>query len=84
MDGKVFWIDAASNLRMEESSTIVLDPINKNLIENALKNGKKEFIGGNCTISCMLMGVGGLFKNGLVEWATSMTYQAASGGGAKI
>ena len=80
---KGFWIDAASNLRMEELSTIVLDPINKNLIEDALKKGKKEFIGGNCTISCMLMGVGGLFKSGLVEWATSMTYQAASGGGAQ-
>ena len=80
---KGFWIDAASNLRMEESSTIVLDPINKNIIQDALKIGKKEFIGGNCTISCMLMGIGGLFKSGLVEWATSMTYQAASGGGAQ-
>ena len=68
---------------MEDSSTIVLDPINKNIIEDALINGKKEFIGGNCTVSCMLMGIGGLFKKGLVEWATSMTYQAASGGGAQ-
>ena len=78
-----FWIDAASNLRMEKESTIVLDPINKHLIEDSLKDGKKEFIGANCTISCMLMGIGGLFKNDLVEWATSMTYQAASGGGAQ-
>ena len=78
-----YWIDAASNLRMEKSSTIILDPINKNIILDALKNGKKEFIGGNCTISCMLMGIGGLFKENLIEWATSMTYQAASGGGAQ-
>ena len=78
-----YWIDAASYLRMENSSTIILDPINKNIILDALKDGKKEFIGGNCTISCMLMGIGGLFKENLIEWATSMTYQAASGGGAQ-
>ena len=78
-----YWIDAASCLRMEKMSTIVLDPINKDLILKSLKEGKKEFIGGNCTISCMLMGIGGLLKNNLVEWITSMTYQAASGGGAQ-
>ena len=78
-----YWIDAASYLRMEKSSTIILDPINKNIITKSLKAGKKEFIGGNCTISCMLMAIGGLFKENLVEWATSMTYQAASGGGAQ-
>ena len=78
-----FWIDAASHLRMEKSSTIILDPINENIILKSLKLGKKEFIGGNCTISCMLMAIGGLFKENLIEWATSMTYQAASGGGAQ-
>ena len=78
-----YWIDAASNLRMNDDSTIVLDPINNDLIKNSLSKGKKDFIGGNCTISCMLMGIGGLFKENLVEWMTSMTYQAASGGGAK-
>ena len=80
---KGFWIDAASYLRMEKKSTIVLDPINIDIIENSLKEGTKEFIGANCTISCMLMGIGGLFKNDLVDWITSMTYQAASGGGSK-
>jgi aspartate-semialdehyde dehydrogenase len=78
-----YWIDAASNLRMNDDSTIVLDPINNDLIKKSLSEGKKDFIGGNCTISCMLMGIGGLFKENLVEWMTSMTYQAASGGGAK-
>ena len=79
-----YWIDAKIRLRMEKSSTIILDPINKNIILDALKNGKKELLsGGNCTISCMLMGIGGLFKENLIEWATSMTYQAASGGGAQ-
>lgn len=77
------WIDAASTLRMESSSVIVLDPVNRPVIDTALKNGVKEFVGGNCTVSCMLMGLGGLFKQGLVEWGTSMTYQAASGGGAR-
>ena len=77
------WIDAASTLRMEDSSIIVLDPVNRDVIDAGLARGVKEFIGGNCTVSCMLMGLGGLFKNGLVEWGTSMTYQAASGGGAR-
>ncbi|MCW1249743.1 aspartate-semialdehyde dehydrogenase [Acaricomes phytoseiuli] len=77
------WIDAASTLRMEESSVIVLDPVNRAAIDAALANGVRDFVGGNCTVSCMLMGLGGLFRNGLVEWATSMTYQAASGGGAQ-
>ena len=73
------WIDAASTLRMNDDSIIVLDPINRDVIDKGLVNGTKDFIGGNCTVSCMLMGLGGLFKNGLVEWGTSMTYQAASG-----
>ncbi|WP_394939618.1 aspartate-semialdehyde dehydrogenase [Psychromicrobium sp. YIM B11713] len=77
------WIDAASTLRMNDDSVIVLDPVNRAVIDQALASGVKDFIGGNCTVSCMLMGLGGLFRNGLVEWATSMTYQAASGGGAK-
>ncbi|TWI62216.1 aspartate-semialdehyde dehydrogenase [Pseudoduganella lurida] len=78
-----YWIDAASTLRMEQDSVIVLDPINLNVIKDALTKGVKNFIGGNCTVSCMLMGLGGLFKQDLVEWTTSMTYQAASGGGAQ-
>ncbi|WP_300344167.1 aspartate-semialdehyde dehydrogenase [Nesterenkonia sp.] len=77
------WIDAASALRMSENSIIVLDPINRDVIDAGLKAGVKEFVGGNCTVSCMLMGLGGLFKQDLVEWGTAMTYQAASGGGAK-
>ncbi|WP_461187418.1 aspartate-semialdehyde dehydrogenase [Arthrobacter sp. Z4-13] len=77
------WIDAASTLRMNDDSIIVLDPINRDVIDKGLVNGTKDFIGGNCTVSCMLMGLGGLFKNNLVEWGTSMTYQAASGGGAR-
>ncbi|WP_336704692.1 aspartate-semialdehyde dehydrogenase [Micrococcus terreus] len=77
------WIDAASTLRMEDSSIIVLDPVNRNVIDAGLAAGIKEFVGGNCTVSCMLMGLGGLFKAGLVEWGTAMTYQAASGGGAR-
>lgn len=77
------WIDAASTLRMEDESIIVLDPVNRNVIDRGLQTGVKDFVGGNCTVSCMLMGLGGLFRNGLVEWATSMTYQAASGGGAR-
>ncbi|WP_374761879.1 aspartate-semialdehyde dehydrogenase [Nesterenkonia aerolata] len=77
------WIDAASTLRMEDSSIITLDPINRDVIDAGLAAGVKEFIGGNCTVSCMLMGLGGLFKEGLIEWGTAMTYQAASGGGAK-
>ena len=77
------WIDAASALRMTPESTIVLDPVNMDVIHKALVEGKKDFIGGNCTVSLMLMGLGGLFRHHLVEWLTSMTYQAASGAGAK-
>ncbi len=80
---KGYWIDAASTLRMEESSVIVLDPVNRSVIDKALDRGGKDFIGGNCTVSLMLMGIGGLFRHGLVEWISSMTYQAASGAGAK-
>jgi aspartate-semialdehyde dehydrogenase len=80
---KGFWIDAASALRMSESSIIVLDPLNDSAIEHGIQNGTKDFIGGNCTVSLMLMAVGVLFQEGLVEWATSMTYQAISGAGAK-
>jgi len=77
-----YWIDAASALRMEKDSVIVLDPVNRNVIDKALRNGQKDFIGGNCTVSLMLMGAGALFRKNLVEWMTSMTYQAASGAGA--
>jgi len=78
-----YWIDAASTLRMKDDAIIVLDPVNLNVIKDGLTRGVKNFIGGNCTVSCMLMGLGGLFKNDLVDWMTSMTYQAASGGGAQ-
>lgn len=77
------WIDAASTLRMEKDAIIVLDPVNLPVIQKSLQNGGKNWVGGNCTVSCMLMGVGALYKAGLVEWMTSMTYQAASGGGAQ-
>jgi aspartate-semialdehyde dehydrogenase len=77
-----YWIDAASSLRMKDDAVIVLDPVNSDVIKTALKNGVKNYIGGNCTNSILLMGVGGLFKHGLVDWVSSMTYQAASGGGA--
>ncbi|WP_093106530.1 aspartate-semialdehyde dehydrogenase [Variovorax sp. CF079] len=77
------WIDAASTLRMNDDAIIVLDPVNLPVIQKALAKGGKNWIGGNCTVSCMLMGVGALYKAGLVEWMTSMTYQAASGGGAQ-
>jgi len=80
---KGYWIDAASTLRMEDSSIIVLDPVNRDVINNGLASGIKDYIGGNCTVSLMLMAIGGLFREGLVEWVTSMTYQAASGAGAK-
>jgi aspartate-semialdehyde dehydrogenase len=80
---KGYWIDAASTLRMEKDSVIVLDPVNMDVIKQALLEGKKDFIGGNCTVSLMLMALGGLFKADLVEWITSMTYQAASGAGAQ-
>jgi len=79
---KGYWIDAASALRMKDDAVIILDPVNMPVIKNALANGTRDFIGGNCTVSLMLMGVDGLFKNDLVEWMTSMTYQAASGAGA--
>ncbi|MCK5676276.1 MAG: aspartate-semialdehyde dehydrogenase, partial [Verrucomicrobia bacterium] len=78
-----YWIDAASTLRMAEQATIVLDPVNRPVIDQALAEGKKDFVGGNCTVSLMLMAIGGLFKAGLVEWISSMTYQAASGAGAQ-
>ena len=77
------WIDAASTLRMRADAVIILDPVNRPVIDAAMARGGKNWIGGNCTVSCMLMGVGALFKAGLVEWMTSMTYQAASGGGAQ-
>jgi aspartate-semialdehyde dehydrogenase len=76
------WIDAASTLRMKDDAVIVLDPVNMPVIKNALAHGGRNWIGGNCTVSCMLMGVGALYKAGLVEWMSTMTYQAASGGGA--
>lgn len=78
-----YFIDAASTLRMDKESIIVLDPVNREMIDNGLKNGIKDYVGGNCTVSLMLMGLNGLFQNGLVEWITSMTYQASSGAGAK-
>ncbi|HEV2609589.1 MAG TPA: aspartate-semialdehyde dehydrogenase [Noviherbaspirillum sp.] len=78
-----YWIDAASTLRMKDDAIIILDPVNLGVIKDALQRGVKNFIGGNCTVSCMLMGLGGLFQHDLVEWMTSMTYQAASGGGAQ-
>ena len=78
-----FWIDAASSLRMQDDAIIVLDPVNLKVIKDALQRGVKNYIGGNCTVSCMMMGLGGLFERDLVQWMTSMTYQAASGGGAQ-
>ena len=78
-----YWIDAASTLRMKDDAIIVLDPVNLNVIKSALKRGVKSYIGGNCTVSCMMIGLGGLFENDMIDWMTSMTYQAASGGGAQ-
>ena len=78
-----YWIDAASTLRMAENSIIALDPVNRAVIDDGLNNGIKDYIGGNCTVSLMLMALGGLFEQDLVEWVSSMTYQAASGAGAK-
>ncbi len=78
-----YWIDAARTLRMNEDAVIVLDPVNLPVIKSALAKGVKNYIGGNCTVSCMLMGMHGLFQRDLVEWMTCSTYQAASGGGAK-
>jgi aspartate-semialdehyde dehydrogenase len=80
---KGFWIDAASALRMEKSAVIVLDPVNLPVMQDAQQRGIKDFIGGNCTVSLMLMAVGGLMRAGLVEWITAMTYQSASGAGAQ-
>ncbi|MGL4573879.1 MAG: aspartate-semialdehyde dehydrogenase [Burkholderiaceae bacterium] len=77
-----YWIDAAKTLRMQDDAVIILDPVNMPVIKDALAKGLKNYIGGNCTVSCMLMGVGALFKAGLVEWMQTSTYQAASGGGA--
>lgn len=77
------WIDAASTLRMEQDAVIVLDPVNMPVIQDALTKGGRNWVGGNCTVSCMLMGVGALYKAGLVEWMSTQTYQAASGGGAQ-
>jgi len=77
------WIDAASSLRMKDDAVIVLDPVNMPVIRDALAKGGRNWIGGNCTVSCMLMGVGALYKAGLVEWMSTQTYQAASGGGAQ-
>lgn len=78
-----YWIDAASSLRMDDSSVIVLDPVNRKVIDQALDAGTKNYIGGNCTVSLMLMALGGLYEAGLVEWMSAMTYQAASGAGAQ-
>jgi aspartate-semialdehyde dehydrogenase len=80
---KGYWIDAAKTLRMNDDAVIVLDPVNLPVIRSALARGVKDYIGGNCTVSCMLMGLGALFKADLVEWMTATTYQAASGGGAQ-
>lgn len=78
-----YWIDAASSLRMKDDAIIVLDPVNRKVIDDGLSRGVKNYIGGNCTVSLMLMALGGLFEKDLIEWATSMTYQAASGAGAQ-
>jgi aspartate-semialdehyde dehydrogenase len=80
---KGYWIDAASALRMNQGAVIILDPVNLGVIQDALAKGVKNYIGGNCTVSLMLMGLAGLFQRGLIEWMTSMTYQAASGAGAQ-
>ena len=79
---KGYWIDAAKTLRMKDDAVIILDPVNMPVIKAAIASGAKDYIGGNCTVSCMLMGLAGLFKADLIEWMTCMTYQAASGGGA--
>ncbi len=80
---KGYWIDAASTLRMKDDAVIILDPVNRTVIDAALAQGVRDYIGGNCTVSLMLMGLGGLFAHGLVEWMSAMTYQAASGAGAQ-
>ena len=78
-----YWIDAASTLRMQDDAVIILDPVNRAVIDRALNDGKKDFIGGNCTVSLMMLAIGGILEKDWVEWITPMTYQAASGGGAK-
>ncbi|MHB1354110.1 MAG: aspartate-semialdehyde dehydrogenase [Thiobacillus sp.] len=78
-----YWIDAASTLRMKDEAIIILDPVNRNVIQDGIANGVKTYVGGNCTVSLMLMAMGGLFDAGLVEWVSPMTYQAASGAGAR-
>ncbi len=78
-----YWIDSSSKLRMEDDSIIILDPVNRDVIDRALSSGVRSYIGGNCTVSLMLMALSGLFKNDCIEWISSMTYQAASGAGAK-
>jgi aspartate-semialdehyde dehydrogenase len=78
-----YWIDAASTLRMKDDAIIILDPVNKNVIKDGLAKGVKTYVGGNCTVSLMLMAIGGLFDKGLIEWISPMTYQAASGAGAR-
>ena len=78
-----YWIDAASALRMNDTSVVILDPVNRRVIDEALEDGTRDFIGGNCTVSLMLMGLQGLFDRGWVEWMTCMTYQSASGAGAR-
>ena len=78
-----YWVDAASSLRMQDDALIILDPVNNEVISRGLDNGIKNFIGGNCTVSLMLMAIGGLLNAGKVEWISAMTYQAASGGGAR-
>lgn len=83
MGWKGLWVDAASTLRMKDDAVIVLDPVNRAAIDRGLEQGIRDFIGGNCTVSLMLMGLGGLFQQGWVEWMSTMTYQAASGAGAK-
>ncbi|MGE3674673.1 MAG: aspartate-semialdehyde dehydrogenase, partial [Polyangiaceae bacterium] len=78
-----YWIDAASTKRMDDDSVIVLDPVNRTVIDKAIESGVKNYIGGNCTVSLMLMAMGGLYQRGWIEWISSMTYQAASGAGAQ-
>ena len=78
-----YWIDAASTLRMEQDAALVLDPVNLDVIQDSIAKGVKNYIGGNCTVSLMLMGLGGLFREGLIDWVSAMTYQAASGSGAQ-
>src|SRR5690242_13794081 len=77
-----YWIDAASTLRMEKDAVIILDPVNRDVIQDGLAKGIRTYVGGNCTVSLMIMATAGLLKAGLVDWITSMTYQAASGAGA--